>query len=250
MEKLTTIYASLTIYDFLGMALFLSCWFGYRYFAEKGERGRRGLVGITHEYRMQWALESPTRDIPVSCAALTSNLMNSVSFYANTTIYIIAALFALVGTSDGLTKFAANLPFSDEVSSELIELKLLLLIIIFIVAYFKFTWALRQFNFLCILIGGIPHERYMPDSDYWRRSSERMARVNSCAGNEFNRGIRAYYYGIAALGWFLHPAVFILATLWITWILYKRDYHSKTLHVLRDEYPPEIRDISDPPKLR
>ena len=250
MEKLISIVELLTWLDYVGIAVFLFCWVGYRYFAETGDRGRRGLVGITHEYRLHWAMESATRDIPVSCAALTSNLMNSVSFYASTTIYIIAGLLALIGTVDRLLVFASDLPFSAGAARGLIEMKLMLLIIIFIVAYFKFTWSLRQFNFLCILIGGIPHERYMPDKEYWRRSSERMAKINSFAGNEFNRGIRAYYYGIAALGWFLHPLVFILATLWVTWILYQRDFHSKALEVMRDLYPPEVRDISFPPSIR
>ena len=250
MDKLITILQLMTWMDYLGILIFTFCWFGYRYFAEKGKHGRRGLVGITHEYRLQWALESATRDIPVTCASLVANLMNSVSFYASTTIYIIAGLLALVGTIDRLADFAMDIPFTLEGAKGLLKIKLLLLILIFIVAYFKFTWSLRQFNFLCILIGGTPHERNMPDKEYWERSAARMARINSLAGNEFNRGIRAYYYGIAALGWFLHPAVFMLATLWVTWILYRRDYHSKTLHVLRDDYPPEKRDITMPPNLR
>ena len=250
MDKLYSIIELLSWLDYLGIATFALCWVGYRYFAEKGERGRRGLVGITHEYRLHWAMESATRDIPVSCAALTSNLMNSVSFYASTTIYIIAGLLALIGAVDRLEAFSVDIPFAQEGAQGLLQIKLMLLILVFIVAYFKFTWSLRQFNFLCILIGGIPHERYMPDKEYWQRSASRMARINSCAGNEFNRGIRAYYYGIAALGWFLHPLVFILATLWVTFILYRRDYHSKALRILRDEFPPEIRDIEMPPHLR
>ena len=250
METWHHILNAMTPLDYVGLAIFWGCWFGYRYFMEKGKRGRRGLIGVTHEYRLQWALESATRDIPVSCAALTTNLMNSVSFYASTTIYIIAGLFALVGAVDRLVEFAADLPFAGPGSKALLELKLILLIVVFVVAYFKFTWSIRQFNFLCILIGGVPHERYMPNEEYWQKTAERMARINSCAGNEFNRGIRAYYYGIAALTWFIHPIAFIASTLFITFIIYQRDYHSKALRIMRDIYPPEIRPIKYPPDLR
>lgn len=232
-----------SIIDLVALAVFLSCWVGYRYFAESGERGRRGLVGINHEYRLMWAMETATREIPVADASLTNNLMNSVSFYASTTIYIIAGLFALVGTVDRIAMFTSDMPFASEGSRRLIELKLLLLIVIFVVAYFKFTWALRQFNFLCILIGATPQERNIPSKEYWERSATRMARINSQAGNEFNRGIRAYYYGIAALGWFINPWLFMASTLWITWILYRRDFHSKSLKILRDQFPPESRDF-------
>lgn len=242
MDKVDSILHLLSLYDCAGIVVFMVCWFGYRHFAERGERGRRGLVGITHEYRMQWAIESAVRDIPVACASLTANLMKSVSFYASTTIYIIAGLMALVGTADRLALFAADLPFAQDGAEKLLPYKLILLVVIFIVAYFKFTWSLRQFNFLCILIGGMPHYSRMPSSEFWLRNASRMARMNSCAGNEFNRGIRAYYYGIAALGWFLHPVIFIASTIWVTWVLYQRDYHSPALKILRDIYPPEQRD--------
>lgn len=250
MEKFNSILELLTYLDYLAIGVFVFCWAGYRYYLEKGEQGRKGLIGVTHEYRMQWAMESATRDIPVSCAALTTNLMNSVSFYANTTIYIIAGLLALIGTADRLLSFSTDIPFITDGARGLIEIKLMLLILVFISAYFKFTWSIRQFNFLCILIGGVPHERNMPDKAFWERSAKRMAKINSIAGNEFNRGIRAYYFGIAALGWFIHPIVFIIATFLITAVVYHRDYHSKALKIMRDEFPPEIREIQHPPSLR
>jgi uncharacterized membrane protein len=245
-EELSAIIRLLTWVDYLALGIFGICWVGYKQFLESGERGRKGLVGVSHEYRLQWALESATRDIPVTCASLVSNLMHSVSFYASTTIYIIAGLFALVGTVDKIAVFTEELPFAHADGSVLIQLKLLLLIVIFVTAYFKFTWSLRQFNFLCILIGGVPHERYMPDLDAWKRSAARMAKINSFAGNEFNRGIRAYYYGLAALAWFINPWLFIASTLWVTWIMYCRDFRSSAIKVLRDEFPPEIREPTYP----
>ena len=233
-------YQALSIIDVIALLVFFSCWIGYYYFAETGIRGRQGLIGITHEYRLQWALLTPTREIPVACASLASNLMASVSFYASTTIYIIAGLLALIGTVDKLQMFTSDLPFAPEGSRSLLEIKLMLLILIFISAYFKFTWSLRQFNLLTILIGGTPNEKHMPNKAYWKTTAKRMARINSQAGNEFNRGIRAYYYGIAALAWFVNPWLFIIATLWITWVLYNRDFNSRSCRILRDDYPPDI----------
>lgn len=250
MDDLKNIFLLLSWVDYFGVALFFSCWMGYRFILERGDMGRKGLIGITHEYRLQWAMESASREIPVACAGLTSNLMASVSFYASTTIYIIAGLFALVGSVERLLSFSEDIPFAQAVSSGLIELKLILLIFIFVNAYFKFTWSLRQFNFLCILIGGSPYRENMPSEEYRLKTAKRMARVNSCAGNEFNRGIRSYYYGIAASTWFLHPAAFIVATIWVTCILYVRDFHSPVLEILRDSYPPELRDYTLDPEHR
>jgi len=47
--------------------------------------------------------------------------------------------------------------------------------------------------------------------------AERFAVVNTLAGDEFNRGIRAYYFGFAALAWFAHPALFMALTVTICW---------------------------------
>jgi len=71
-----------------------------------------------------------------------------------------------------------------------------------------------------------------------------MARINSQAGNEFNRGIRAYYYGIAALGWFLNPWIFMAASLFTTFFIYRCDFHSKSLLTLRDQFPPDFRQVN------
>lgn len=231
-----SLWQSLTWQDLLALGWFWMCWFGYTWLAEKGVTGSRSLIGVTHRYREAWAREMPTRDMPVTDASLVGNLMGSVSFYASTTIYIIAGLLALVGTVDKISSFAADLPFAQQSSREMLELKLLVLIVIFVAAYFKFTWALRQFNFLCILIGGMPHERNL-EKPRWNKMSQRIARINSFAGDEFNRGIRAYYFGIAALAWFIQPWLFWVATTGVVWILYQRDFRSATLAVLAEDMP-------------
>ena len=166
----------------------------------------------------------------ITDAALTGNLMQSVSFYANTTIYIIAGLIAVAGTLDQLISFTKDLPFARETTRAVLEAKLFLMIGIFVFAYFKFTWALRQYNFLSIAIGGAPP----PDAPAERREShaQMYAQLSTLAGDEFNSGIRAYYFGFAALAWFVSAAVFIGVTIVILAVLYRRDFRSATLHVL------------------
>lgn len=127
----------------------------------------------------------------------------------------------------------ADLPFTTRSASrDLTELKLLLLIGAFVVAYFKFTWALRQFNVLSILIGAAPV--CGPDDPERERHAQRMARVNSSAGDEFNRGIRSYYFGLATLCWLVSPWLFIAVTAAVVGVLYRRDFASRTLAALRD----------------
>lgn len=225
----------ITAADWIAMAWFLACWIGYGWLAERAHASARGLVGLGHRYRVAWARQMLAREVRIVDSALVGNLMTSVSFYANTTIYIIAGLMAVLGTMDKAISVTADLPFARETGRELWEIKLLVLLGVFVFAYFKFTWALRQFNLLSILIGAAPPPA-APDAE--RESfAEKVAAVNTLSGDEFNRGIRAYYFGLSALAWFIHPWLFAAVTTLIVLVLYRRDYASRTLETLRQGVP-------------
>lgn len=228
-------FLHMTALDYWAVGWFFCCWVGYSLLSERGALAHKGLVGVSHLYRLEWARQMLRRDIRIVDSALVGNLMTSVSFYANTTIYIIAGLMAVMGTLDKVISVSETLPFSRASGRELWEMKLLLLLGIFIYAYFKFTWALRQLNLLSILIGAAPE---VGVGETARRAfGERMGIINTLAGDEFNRAIRGYYFGLAALFWFIQPWLFILMTTGITLVLYRRDFSSPTLAALRDPQP-------------
>jgi uncharacterized membrane protein len=227
LHRLFTLFSAA---DWFALALFLVGWAGYSYYADRAARSARGLRGVTHRHREQWARQMVHRENRITDASLIGNLMTSVSFYANTTIYIIAGLMAVAGTLDRLISFTEELPFARMNTREMLEAKLFLLIAIFVFAYFKFTWSLRQFNFLSILIGGAP--RHDQPESVLEPYAARFAMVNTLAGDEFNRGIRAYYFGFAALAWFAHPWLFVVLTVAILLILFRRDFHSQALRAM------------------
>lgn len=222
----------LTALDWLAFFWFISCWAGYGRYAEGGERARHGLVGLGHSHRLAWARRLIEREVRIVDASLIGNLMSSVSFYANTTIYIIAGIFAVLGTLDKWVTVAADLPFGHAASSDLLEMKLLLLSATFIFAYFKLTWSLRQFNLLSILVGAAPTGSIEDAGN--ERYAQKIAAVNTDAGDEFNRGIRAYYFGVAALTWIINPGLFIALTTAIIIVLYRRDFASSTRRAMDD----------------
>lgn len=221
----------LPLLDFIALLVFFACWTGYGLVVDgrKG-LGRKGLVNRTHFYRKLWASEMVKRSNRVADTALIGNLVNSVSFYANTTIYIMAGLFAVLGTMDQLVDITADLPFNKNVSRSSLELKVLLVLTVFVVAYFKFTWSLRQFNLLSILVGAAPdgHRNTL----YVKNYVSRMAQINSLAGDEFNRGIRAYYFAIASTSWMINPVLFMGVSLLIVFVLIRRDFYSQALTIL------------------
>lgn len=228
-------FPHLSAVDWISVAIFFACWAGYAWFSEHSQRGAAGLIGTSHGYRLLWAYRMLERDIRVTDSTLIGNLMTSVSFYANTTIYIIAGLVAALGASDKLLNITSELPFAGAGAGnrELLEIKLMLVLASFVFAYFKFTWSLRQFNLLSILVGAAPLGKTgEPGIDTYARQ---LAGANNLAGDDFNRGIRAYYFGLAAAGWLLHPAALGLLALIVLIVLYRRDYRSAALDILRSK---------------
>ena len=101
-------------------------------------------------------------------------------------------------------------------------------------AFFKLSWAIRQLNFCSVLVGAAPK---MPkeNTEQYAPHINRAARITSYASVNFNNGLRAYYFALAALTWFLHPWLMIAATGWVVYILYQREFRSKTLKALVEE---------------
>ena len=73
----------------------------------------------------------------------------------------------------------------------------------------------------------------------------RTARVISLAANQFNLGLRSYYFGLAMLAWFINPWFFMLITAGVVLVLYRREFHSAVLEVM--VYTPTTQ-AAEPPK--
>lgn len=231
----------ITIYDFtftyadlFSVAFFLSAWSSYAFFADyrKGSSDRM-LVKVMYQHRFNWMMEMLKRDNRMVDAKVVSNVMSSVTFFASTSIFILAGLLTLLGNSEQGINLLANLPFSAPNSTAMWELKIVLLMIIFTYSFFKHTWSLRQFNYTSILISGAPVIK--DEGDLAHKYATRVTKMISLAAANFNMGLRAYYFGLAALTWFIHPILFMACTTWVVYILFRREIRSRTLRILMEE---------------
>ena len=218
--------------DLGAFGFFVLAWTLYAQLADH-ERAGRNLARATHRHRLRWMRRMLDRDNRIFDSNLVGNLMRSVAFFASTTLIIIGGVIAMLGSADRVMAVMSQLPFVARAPQELWELKILLLATIFIYAFFKFTWSLRQFNLLSILVGAAPFGKPgAPGIDAYAR---RVAGANNLAGDDFNRGIRAYYFGLAASGWLLNPVALAALALIVLIVLYRRDFRSPALHILRDQ---------------
>ena len=218
---------------FLAALWFVLCWGGYTRYAFSKARTTPCLASVLHLYREDWMRRMLLRDNRIADASVIGNLERNASFFASSTLIILAGILTVLGASDRAVSLLADLPFVQAASRELSEVKLLCLGIVFVYAFFTFSWCMRQYNFAAVLLGSAPMvgERHVTEQER-KAFAERTARVISMAANQFNQGLRAYYFGMATLSWFINPWFFMLVSAGVVLVLYRREFHSDVLEVM------------------
>ncbi len=221
--------------DWLALAAFFAFWSAYAWFARYWGLRRPSLMMTTQRYRRAWMLQSTSRDPRMLDGIITQSLSASPAFFASTSIFVIGALFALLGTTDKAAELVREFPFAQPTPLLVFEFKILVLIGIFVYAFFRFTWSMRQYIITGVLLGAMPAPEQLADGDEARdRIVERSAALLGLAADTFNDGLRAYYFSFAALGWFFSPLAFVLATAMVVVVLYGREFQSDVLRALND----------------
>ncbi len=221
----------LTWMDAAAVALLLAVWAGYQWYADYGGAARPRLGREMDRFVREWMERMVERDNRMVDVNVLRNLIRSSQFFASTTMLILGALVALMGYAERAASVMAELPFAQLVSQRLWEIKVLVLLLIFVYGFFKFSWSIRQFGFSSILVGAV--RKPPANASECAVDIERAGVVLSFANRNFNQGLRAYYFGVAALTWFLHPALMMLVTLAVLYVLHQREFRSRTLEVLR-----------------
>jgi len=223
----------LTWLDAGALLLFVTLWVAYQWYSDYSSTARPRLGREMDGFLREWIARMVERDNRMVDVNVLRNLTRSSQFFASTTMLILGALVALMGYAEQAASVVADLPFAQLVSRRLWEIKILVLLLIFVYAFFKFSWSIRQFGFGSILVGAT--HKPPPDAEAYAVHIDRIAVIVGFANRNFNHGLRAYYFGVAALSWFLHPALMIAVTLGVIYVLHAREFHSRTLDVLRRE---------------
>ncbi len=232
METMFKVLSLLPWIDWVAVVVFFVGWAGYAHFSRHGSGSHRSLLAATNEVRRQWMLQTTHREVRVVDGVMIQNLSTSPSFFASTTILIIGGLLAVLGT-DKANELVRDLPFAARTTTLIFDVKLILLLGIFVHVFFRFTWSMRQYTFGALLIAAAPEAEQFTSAGLSRDAfADKAGRVVSLAAETFNDGLRGYYFAFAAIGWFLSPFVFMVATVGVVYILYQREFRSEVLSVL------------------
>jgi len=220
--------------DLLAFLWFATAILLYRFVASRRGLVERSLVGAVQRRRQQWMAIMVMREPRIMDAMLIGSLGQGNAFFASTSAIAIGGLSALLGAGERMQVIMESLPFVAKGSALLWELKIILLIAIFVYAFFKYAWSFRLTQYAYIMLGATPILT-TETRETAEIHADRTARLIGIAGEHANSGLRAYYYAIAAMGWFVHPLIFVLTTTWVMGILIRRDFYSRSLAVISDE---------------
>ncbi len=233
MNALLTIIRVLPWADWLAIAVLFGGWVGYAQFAKQRALTAPSVLALTNRERRRWMEQATYRDNRVLDGVVVQNLSASPSFFASTTIFIIGGLLAVLGTGDKATELVQELPFAARTSVLVFDLKLVLLTGVFVYAFFRFTWSLRQYSFGALVVAAAPPHDRITDEAERQAFADRAGRIMGLAAETFNDGLRAYYFAFAATAWFFSPWALIAGTGVVVVVLYRREFQSQVLQALR-----------------
>ncbi|MHA6296820.1 DUF599 domain-containing protein [Devosia sp. CAU 1758] len=184
------------------------------------EKLRPSLSVIMNMQRRRWVANAARRESPFD-AILSGNIMGSVSFLASTSVLLVLAVFAVFGQLPALMDALDSLSL-DRVYTEIdVQLHLVVMLAMFVLAFFAFTLSLRQFNHFCIMLGALDHDRVTTNEEI-----EAIAQMNGLGARNFNSGIRAYYFSVPSVAWFVSEWLAVAVTLVTVLVLAHREFFS------------------------
>jgi len=217
--------------DVIALAWYVVLWIGFARYADLQYNKTKNLVRIMDDMRTRWMHQMIKREMRMSDATLIGNIARSISFFASTTILILIGIVTVMGShqQEGL-QVVRTLPFVMGSTPLMWEFKLGLLAVVFVYAFFKLTWSLRQYNYVSIVVGAapLPNEHKSQHKEY----AQRAGRLIGNAGRQFNLGLRAYYFGLAIVAWFLNGIAFMALTALVVQVAYRREFRSHTVNNL------------------
>ncbi len=214
--------------DYLALAAFGGAWITYHFYVEYSTSSKASLNAIMHEARYDWMRRFAARDNRVLDGQLVTGLQNGTAFFASSAFLAVGGSLSTLGFADTALDVFGVLPLSAETTRAMFELKVLGLATIFAYSFFKFVWSYRLFNYVAILMGAMPQPGHS-DPGETERGIQRAARMNISAARHFNRGLRAYFFAIAYLGWFAGPVTFIATTIVVSLVLWRRQFMSDSV---------------------
>ena len=213
--------------DAYALGLLVLCWAGCGWLIENPPAGRPSVAVLMIHYRRDWMREFVTRQPRIFDANVIDSLRQGTAFFASATMIAIGGGIALIGNSERLVGLAQDLTLGTE--ALVIEVKVIAVLLLVASAFLKFVWSHRLFGYCAILMAAVPND---PQDPLAPHRAAQAAEINITAARNFNRGMRAVYFALGALGWLLGPWALMASTILTAVVLLRREFASQSRVVM------------------
>jgi uncharacterized membrane protein len=219
-----------TLLDWLALVAFFVAIIAYSRYADHA--GHRLLNARMREIRARWMRRYLERDDRVLDSILTGHSINSITLFCSATLLIVVALLGVLTNAGTAYSIVITSRFVIHTTLDLFQVKLIGLVCVFVYGFYRFTWALLQYNYVLALIGSAPLKDHLTPAVTDQMGNQMSVVLNS-AVTSFHSGFRTYYYALAWVGWFFHPLVFMAATAFATFVLIYRQIASPSAGAIK-----------------
>lgn len=220
-----------TLADAAALAFLLVLWALIGWRIEHPSARKPSTSFIMAGYRREWMVQMIAREVRIFDAQTIGTLRQGTSFFASTCVIAIGGTLALIGNAQQIADVAMDITLSSE-PAIVWELKLLVIVAFLTNAFLKFVWANRLFGYCSVVMGAAPNDPAHPKAPSY---AHKAAELNIAAARSFNRGLRAIYFGLAAVAWLAGPAALTSAAIVTCIIIWRREFVSLSRKALLEE---------------
>lgn len=217
----------MTPWDWIALAVFAVCWLFYEPVLHSISRGSGAITRDMEAVRTAWMQAMVRREMRMVDSQLIGHAINSASFFGSASLILIAAVAGALFGGKAMLPDVSGL--GVQLSPERLEVKLALVIICLARGLLEFIWSMRQQNYCLALIGAAP----VGDDEQSQAFARAAAEVLNPAMTAFSRGVRGYYFALAAAAWIYGPIWLGTASVAATALLVWRQSRSPAAHGIR-----------------
>ena len=96
---------------------------------------------------------------------------------------------------------------------------------------------MRLANYSSVLFNALPFENRDKSDQY----ATELGKMTGLFAQHFNQGLRANFFALALLGWWVNTWFFIASTVIVLWVIYRREFRSQSLIIANT-----LKQLTDP----
>lgn len=223
--------ALIPIFDWAAAGLMLALWFFLGWIIEHPPASRPSVTVLMSQRRRDWMHVFVHRDPRIFDSQILASLRQGTSFLASTCIFAIGGVLALIKNTDPLQGVAQEVS-AMATPALILQLKLAFVALFLTNAFLKFIWSNRVFGYCAVMMAAVPNDPEDPLSVPRARAA---GELNIRAALNFNRGLRALYFALGALGWLLGAWALIGSTVIVGWVVFSREFASVPRDILLED---------------